>query len=253
MDCFVALATLAAAVLAQTPSGCSTNSDGTFVIQPLNITSDPTQLDKRQIKIICGYPPIITLKDGVLTDQDSRTGIIDVSSQFQFDNPVQEDSLYLDGFSICGNGSVAVAGSTIFYQCLNGTTSTTVYNLYQQNQGEQCNEIYINTIACESNPADTSSSTGASTFSNVPDTITDIKPRSSTASFKGVITTAGEGIYRGGQRASATSTSTHDEFDSNPSATLATDLQETAENRLSSAAKAGVIKQKTADPVRNEQ
>ncbi|KAL8924323.1 MAG: hypothetical protein Q9208_004104 [Pyrenodesmia sp. 3 TL-2023] len=161
MKSFIALATLTAAVVAQTPPGCNENSEGTFVIQPLNISSAPGQNDKRQVRNICGSTPIITLEDGVLTDQEGRTGGIVANSQFQFDELVQENSLYLDGFSICGNGSLAIAGSTIFYQCLSGT----FYNLYQQSQGRQCNEIYINTIPCEANgsdPADTSSSVSAS-------------------------------------------------------------------------------------------
>ncbi|KAL8896896.1 MAG: hypothetical protein Q9207_007489, partial [Kuettlingeria erythrocarpa] len=132
MKSFVALAAFTAAVVAQTPPGCSENSDGTFVIQPTNITSAPGQLDKRQVRTICGSTPIITLRDGVLEDQQGRTGGIVANSQFQFDELVQEGSLFLDGFSICGNSSLAVGGSTIFYQCLSGT----FYNLYKQSQGK---------------------------------------------------------------------------------------------------------------------
>jgi hypothetical protein len=169
MKSFVALAAFTAAVVAQTPPGCTENSDGTFVIQPVNITSAPGQMDKRQVRNICGSTPIITLENGVLTDQQGRTGGIVANSQFQFDELTQEGSLFLDGFSICGNSSLAVGGSTIFYQCLSGT----FYNLYQQSQGKQCNEIYINTIPCESNgsnPADITSSANYGSASSAPTT-----------------------------------------------------------------------------------
>lgn len=109
------------------------------------------------MKTICGSTPIVTLQGGVLKDQNGRTGEIVANSQLQFDEPLQSGALFTSGFSICGNGSLAVGGSTVFYQCLSGS----FYNLYQQSQGKQCNEVYINTIPCEangSNPADTSSS-----------------------------------------------------------------------------------------------
>ncbi|KAL8939436.1 MAG: hypothetical protein Q9216_003355 [Gyalolechia sp. 2 TL-2023] len=140
-----ALATFAAAVSAQNPEGCSSNFDGTFVIQNQNISNSPGQFDRRQGRTVCGATPVLTLEDGILTDQDDGIGSIVANSQFQFDNPVQEDSLYTSGFSVCQNGSLAVGGSAIFYQCLSGE----FYNLYQQRQGAQCNEIYINAIGCE--------------------------------------------------------------------------------------------------------
>ncbi|KAI4180366.1 MAG: hypothetical protein L6R41_007281 [Letrouitia leprolyta] len=164
------LTTIVAAVSAQNPPGCSSDFSGTFVIQPTNVTSAPGQFDKRQARTICGATPIVSLEGGVLTDQNGRTGSVVANSQFQFDNPVQEDALFTSGFSICQNSSLAVGGSTIFYQCLSGS----FYNLYQQSQGKQCNEIYINTIGCEADGASSVSSsastpaTTATTASSIP-------------------------------------------------------------------------------------
>ncbi|KAL8947970.1 MAG: hypothetical protein Q9222_005799 [Ikaeria aurantiellina] len=165
MKYIVALAALSAAVSAQTPPGCSTNSGGTFVIQPKNITDSPSQYDKRQIRTICGSTPIVTLTDGVLKDQDDRTGEVVANSQFQFDNPLQEGAIFTDGFSICQNGTLAVGGDTIFFQCLSGT----FYNLYKESQGKQCNEVYINTIACEADGSQSASvgSTSAATMTSM--------------------------------------------------------------------------------------
>ncbi|KAL8710129.1 MAG: hypothetical protein Q9220_005212 [cf. Caloplaca sp. 1 TL-2023] len=167
MKYIVALAALSAAVSAQTPPGCSTNSGGTFVIQPKNITDSPTQFDKRQVKTICGSTPIVTLTNGVLKDQNGRTGEVVANAQFQFDNPLQSGAIFTDGFSICQNSSLAVGGSTIFYQCLSGT----FYNLYQASQGKQCNAVYINTIACESSGS-TSASIGSSSSASTTSMMT---------------------------------------------------------------------------------
>ncbi|KAI4178309.1 MAG: hypothetical protein LQ348_005638 [Seirophora lacunosa] len=174
MKSFVALATLAAAVTAQIPNGCSPNSQGSFLISTQNITGAPGQFDKRQITApeACGNidTAVITLKDSVLEDRTGRTGGIVANGQFQFDEDVQTDSLYLDGFSICGNGSLAVAGSTIFYQCLSGG----FYNLYQSNRAEQCNEVYILATPCSGggsaagNPSSASASTPATSSAAAP-------------------------------------------------------------------------------------
>lgn len=48
--------------------------------------------------------------------------------QFQFDAPPQAGAIYTTGFSLCANGSLALGGSAIFYQCLSGS----FYNLYDR-------------------------------------------------------------------------------------------------------------------------
>jgi len=81
----------------------------------------------------------ITLKDGVLTDSKDRTGYIAANHQFQFDGPAQTGAIYTAGWSACGNGSLALGGTTVFYQCLSGD----FYNLYSQSTGAQCIPIHI--------------------------------------------------------------------------------------------------------------
>ncbi|KAL9610946.1 MAG: hypothetical protein Q9167_004388 [Letrouitia subvulpina] len=137
---------LAAYVSAQTPPGCQSSFDGSFSIRPTNITSKTLSrgsVGKRQAET-CSGTPIITLKNGVLKDQQNRQGEIVANHQFQFDNPIQQDSLFLDGFSICQNGSLAVGGSAIFYQCISGDFA----NLYNTGDAAQCEPVYIDTIPC---------------------------------------------------------------------------------------------------------
>lgn len=87
----------------------------------------------------------ITLKDGVLTDSKNRTGYIASNYQFQFDDPPQAGAIYTGGFSVCGNGSLALGGSEVFYQCLSGD----FYNLYDRWWAEQCEPISISAVTIE--------------------------------------------------------------------------------------------------------
>ncbi|PQE08486.1 covalently-linked cell wall protein [Rutstroemia sp. NJR-2017a BBW] len=86
----------------------------------------------------------ITLSDGNIKDQSGRTGYIAANRQFQFDAPPQTGAIYTGGWSVCGNGSLALGGSAVFYECLSGN----FYNLYDQTQGEQCSQILIQTSGC---------------------------------------------------------------------------------------------------------
>ena len=81
----------------------------------------------------------LSLEGGVLKDSQGRTGYIASNYQFQFDGPVQSGAIYTSGWSICGNGSLALGGSTTFYQCLSGN----FYNLYDRNWAAQCNAVTI--------------------------------------------------------------------------------------------------------------
>ncbi|KAL9586368.1 MAG: hypothetical protein Q9212_000940 [Teloschistes hypoglaucus] len=170
MKSYIALAAaFVAAVSAQNPPGCDSDRSGTFVINPVKIGAASPMLNKRQVKTICGSTPIITIKGGVLTDQLGRTGGVVGNSQFQFDNPIQTNSLFTSGFSICQNTSLAVGGSAIFYQCLNDPTPTkpAFNNLYFKSQGPQCNASYIETIFCD---APAGSSSGSSSAASQPAT-----------------------------------------------------------------------------------
>ncbi len=84
----------------------------------------------------------LTLKDGVLKDAQGRTGYIASNFQFQFDAPPQAGAIYTSGFSVCSNGSLALGGSNIFYQCLSGN----FYNLYDRYWAAQCSPVTIETL-----------------------------------------------------------------------------------------------------------
>ena len=84
----------------------------------------------------------ITLEGTKLTDQKNRTGYIASNFQFQFDDPPQAGALYTTGFTICENGTLALGGSNIFYQCLSGD----FYNIYDRKWAAQCSPAYIQTM-----------------------------------------------------------------------------------------------------------
>jgi hypothetical protein len=121
-----------------TPEGCKTSFDGPFSISIANVTTPAKRsLDARQAKVLT-----ITLDNGVLTDDQGRTGYIAANNQFQFDKPAQTGAIYTSGFSVCSNGTLAIGSSAIFYQCLSGD----FYNLYDESTGNQCSPIYINIL-----------------------------------------------------------------------------------------------------------
>lgn len=85
---------------------------------------------------------VMTLNDGVLKDNKGRTGYIAANYQFQFDDPPQAGAIYTSGFSLCSNGTLALGGSTTFYQCRSGS----FYNLYNENWAPQCEPANINAL-----------------------------------------------------------------------------------------------------------
>lgn len=99
----------------------------------------------------CGADGVLTvdLKDGKLTDSKKRTGYIASNFQFQFDAPPQTGTIYSGGFSSCSNGSLALGGSAVFYQCYSGG----FYNLYDRHWAAQCNPILLQIFPCGSAPA----------------------------------------------------------------------------------------------------
>ncbi|KAI6951988.1 hypothetical protein KC318_g16804 [Hortaea werneckii] len=84
----------------------------------------------------------LMLDNGVVTDNQGRTGYIASNRQFQFDSPPQAGAIYTSGFSLCSNGSLALGGSTTFYQCRSGG----FYNLYDQNIAEYCEPVTLNAV-----------------------------------------------------------------------------------------------------------
>jgi hypothetical protein len=85
----------------------------------------------------------ISLSNGILIDSDGRTGYIASNYQFQFDKPPQAGAIYTSGFSVCANGSLALGGSNVFWQCLSGN----FYNLYDRDWAAQCSPITIESLS----------------------------------------------------------------------------------------------------------
>merc|ERR1712029_753897 len=84
----------------------------------------------------------LMLNNGVLTDNQGRTGYVASNRQFQFDSPPQAGAIYTSGFSLCSNGSLALGGSTTFYQCRSGG----FYNLYDENVASYCEPVTLNAV-----------------------------------------------------------------------------------------------------------
>ena len=84
----------------------------------------------------------VSLSNGILKDNQGRTGYIASNYQFQFDGPPQAGAIYTSGFSVCANGSLALGGSNIFWQCLSGN----FYNLYDRYWAPQCSPVTIESL-----------------------------------------------------------------------------------------------------------
>lgn len=82
----------------------------------------------------------LTLGGGVLKDAHGWTGYIAANRQFQFDNPPQAGALIVNGFSVCNNGSLALQGSSTFWECLSGD----FYNLYDWAIAPYCRPVTLN-------------------------------------------------------------------------------------------------------------
>jgi hypothetical protein len=126
------------------PDGCSADYSGTFQITAVNSVVIKREIYKRA----CGDSGslVITLAGGQLHDAKGRTGYIAANYQFQFDDPPQAGAIYTAGFSACNNGSLALGGSNVFYECLSGD----FYNLYDRKWASHCQPILIDIIPCGS-------------------------------------------------------------------------------------------------------
>jgi len=146
-----ALASLALGPAAAAPAGCTSSYSGKFEITAYNLSS----VAKRDVeKRTCDAEGslTITLADGILTDAKGRTGYIAANHQFQFDGPVQAGALSQSGWSVCANGSLALGGSNVFYQCKSGnpdgSDSGAFYNLYDDMAFDICSEAALNILPC---------------------------------------------------------------------------------------------------------
>lgn len=132
-----------------TPSGCSPSFDGTFQITVVK----PSAKRRDTTESTCGQDGYLTLTlaEGQLTDAKGRVGYIASNYQFQFDAPPQINADSVGGYSSCSNGSLALAESSVFYQCLSGD----FYNLYDRSWAEQCEPINIDILPCTSSASTT--------------------------------------------------------------------------------------------------
>jgi len=149
------------------PAGCSPDYAGTF-----EITAAESQVLKRDInKRACGDPGslVLSLAGGKLTDSKERTGYIASNFQFQFDDPPQAGAIYTAGFSLCNNGSLALGGSNVFYECISGS----FYNLYDRNWAPDCKAILIDAVPCGSSGSVGQASDGQPTGTGIA-TVTEI-------------------------------------------------------------------------------
>ncbi|CAN9290915.1 unnamed protein product [Alternaria alternata] len=136
---------------APAPEGCLTTVETPFRIGTLenpDLSKRETAQEASDGDLLC------TLEDGILHDQYGRTGSIVANQQFQFDGPPQAGAIYTGGFSVCGNDSLAIGGSTRWWRCMSGAFG----NLYDQSIGAQCHEIRIQAIYDESASASSSRS-----------------------------------------------------------------------------------------------
>lgn len=106
---------------------------------------------------------VVTLENGIMKDALGRTAYIASNNQFQFDAPPQAGAIFTSGFSVCGNSSIALGDSTVFYQCLSGS----FYNLYNTNWAPQCSAVAMDVIPCDTTGGATS--TGAPVASQSSD------------------------------------------------------------------------------------
>ncbi|KAK4162911.1 hypothetical protein QBC43DRAFT_214062 [Cladorrhinum sp. PSN259] len=132
---------------ASAPASCKPSLDDKFEIAIIDLASKQKRdLALHQKRAACSTDGVLVaeLKDGVITDSAGRTGYVASNYQFQFDKPAQAGSIYTAGFSVCGNSSLALGDSSVFYQCRSGD----FYNLYDRWWADQCSPVEILVMPC---------------------------------------------------------------------------------------------------------
>jgi len=140
-------------VVAPTGSAASQSTDGQ-VVAPTG-TGATQKTDGQPVATSTATPNVqmvacktnstlsLTIENGVLYDGLRRQGYIADNYQFQFDaGAPQAGAIITAGFSLCSNGTLALGGSTIFWQCLSGT----FYNLYDRDWAFQCEPVYLTAL-----------------------------------------------------------------------------------------------------------
>lgn len=85
----------------------------------------------------------LSLKDGILKDNQDRICSIVSGHQFQCDGPVpQYGTLFAAGWSVTPQGLLALGNSTKFYQCALGD----FYNIYDTSIDPLCNPVVLNVV-----------------------------------------------------------------------------------------------------------
>ena len=95
------------------------------------------------------YALSLTLNNGILLDNQGRTGYVASNYQFQFDKPAQAGAIFTSGWSVgdnTQNNYLALGSNTTFYQCLSGN----FYNLYDRSFGAgQCTPVKLQAISLQ--------------------------------------------------------------------------------------------------------
>ena len=110
--------------------------------------------------------------DSVFKDSEGRIGEIVANHQFQFDAQPQAGYISTGPWSVCSNGSIALGGSTFFYQC---EKEPNVYDIYD-------NTLDPSSLAgCEGVTIDIIPSDGTTTSTASASQATDGQPQASSA------------------------------------------------------------------------
>jgi len=194
-------------------------------------------LNKRQADILA-----ITLQDGVLKDEQGRTGYIAANHQFQFDGPPQTGAIYTAGWSICADNHLTLGSDDTFYSCLSGN----FYNLYDEAEAAQCNKVYINAImASGASGAAGAQPDGQPTGSAVASQISDGQPQATPVST----TAAASQISDGQIQASPVSTSavasqiSDGQIQASPVSTTAAPVSQISDGQIQAPTSAPVVSQ----------
>lgn len=85
----------------------------------------------------------LTLRGGILRDNQNRIGCIVSNHQFQFDGPLpQYGTIYASGWLVTRTGVLALGRSDVFYQCSTGES----YNIYNTQLSNQCQPVQLDAV-----------------------------------------------------------------------------------------------------------
>ena len=85
---------------------------------------------------------ICNLSNGMLTDEDGRTGYIADDHSLEFNFQPLAGFIYDAGFYICVNGSLGFGRSALWNSCDRGGS----FNLYSSEVVSNCSLVYLQTL-----------------------------------------------------------------------------------------------------------